>query len=261
MDITKEYLYQKYIIENLTIIEVARDCNVSKSLIKGRLRRFGIRKGSLKLGTQVYDNRDWLYDQYIRQKKGYTVIAKEQNVSYTTILTRVLYWGWELRGHDSIDKGAPRRGSKHTFDSLDKIRKSRLKKRVITYCKQCNEELELVKSSFKKSNHNFCNQKCFKSYLKENRVLTINITDSAAYKEWRLKVYKRDGYRCKMPDCLSQSRSIAAHHIYPKKKYPVLQFEITNGITLCKSCHEKTYGKEELFIDMLVRVVQTMNGK
>ena len=51
-----------------------------------------------------------------------------------------------------------------------------------------------------------------------------------------------------MPGVNSQSRDIAAHHIYTKKKYPQLQFEISNGITLCRLCHEKTYGKEEQFI-------------
>jgi len=59
-----------------------------------------------------------------------------------------------------------------------------------------------------------------------------------------------------MPDCNSRSRDIAAHHIYPKKKYPEKQFDIDNGITLCRKCHELTYGKEEQFIDALVRVVQ-----
>ncbi|MFK4997686.1 HNH endonuclease [Bacillus sp. N9] len=62
-----------------------------------------------------------------------------------------------------------------------------------------------------------------------------------------------------MPRCESLSRKIAAHHIYPKKKYPEIQFEVSNGITLCRSCHEKTYGREEQFIKMLVRIVQTMN--
>ncbi|MFC5603530.1 HNH endonuclease [Sporosarcina koreensis] len=62
-----------------------------------------------------------------------------------------------------------------------------------------------------------------------------------------------------MPGCYSQSRDIAAHHIYPKKKYPEIQFDTANGITLCKPCHEETYGREEQFVTMLVRVVQTMD--
>ncbi len=56
------------------------------------------------------------------------------------------------------------------------------------------------------------------------------------------------------------NREILQHIIFIlKKKYPEIQFETSNGITLCKKCHEKTYGKEEQFITMLVRVVQTMD--
>jgi hypothetical protein len=43
------------------------------------------------------------------------------------------------------------------------------------------------------------------------------------------------------------------------KQYPDKMFEISNGITLCKKCHEKTYGKETKYINCLVRVVQKMS--
>jgi predicted restriction endonuclease len=119
--------------------------------------------------------------------------------------------------------------------------------------------IEKVYSIFLRSQHNFCNYECFKEYLKKHRIVTENITDSAEYKEWRKKVYFRDNYKCKMPGCGSNSKQIAAHHIYPKKQFPEKQFDISNGITLCKKCHEKTFGKEALFIDALVRVVQKMN--
>ena len=49
---------------------------VSKDTLKGKLRRYGIRKRPLKIGNKIYDNKDWLYDQYIIQQKGYTKIAR-----------------------------------------------------------------------------------------------------------------------------------------------------------------------------------------
>lgn len=185
------------------------------------------------------------YTINIELEKGYTVIANELGVSYTTILDRILYFGWTVRGHNDIDKGAPRRGEKHKESSLLKIKKTRQRKRAMTKCAYCHKEFELVLSAYKRSKHTYCNQVCFRNYLIENRVVSDIITDSAEYKTWRLEVYKRDGYRCKMPKCYSQTRDIAAHHIYPKKKYPEIQFEISNGITLCRSCHEKTYGREK----------------
>lgn len=259
MNLTKDVLYQKYIIENHSAAQIAKEIGCSKNLIKGRLRRFGIRKLPLTLGNELFDNRDWLYEQYIIKKKGYTVIADELGVSYTTILDRILFFGWELRGHKNIDKGAPRRGKKHSPDSILKIKSTRIKKRIIVRCENCQNEYEKVYSVYLNSKKNFCNFSCYKEFVRKNRVETVHITDSAYYKEWRKNVYKRDGYRCKMPGCFSPSRDIAAHHIYPKKKFPEKVFDLNNGITLCRKCHESTFGKEEEYIDALVRVIQTMN--
>ncbi|SDM16250.1 HNH endonuclease [Bacillus sp. OK048] len=259
LNLTKEFLYQRYIIDNQTIQGISDETGYTNSKIKGRLRRFGIRKHRLKLGDQIYDNKDWLYDQYIVQQKGYTVIANELDVSYTTILDRILFFGWELRGHNAIDKGAPSRGKKRSDISIQKIRDSRIKNRIIFNCPNCEEEIEKVVSVYNKSQKSFCNRACYKDFLKKNRIETEDITDSAEYKEWRKKVYLRDNYKCKMPGCTSISKQIAAHHIYPKKKYPEKQFDLSNGITLCKKCHETTFGKETNFIDALVRVIQKMN--
>jgi hypothetical protein len=261
MELDKELLYQRYVLENQTTNQIASEFVLTKSTVKSKLRRYGIRKTPLKLGTQVYDNKDWLYNQYVILGKGYTVIANELGVSNTTILDRILFFGWDIRGHKDIDKAAPRNGRKHSKESLLKIRATRVKKRALKNCTYCRKTFERVSSFANRAHHSYCSNECFRNYLKENRVIPDNITFSAEYKEWRKKVYIRDQYRCKMPGCNSNSRDIAAHHIYPKKIYPEKKFDINNGITLCRYCHEKTYGKEGQFIDMLVRVVQKMNDK
>jgi transposase len=46
LNLTKEFLYQKYIVENKTIQEIAKELECSIYVIKGRLRRFGIRKNT-----------------------------------------------------------------------------------------------------------------------------------------------------------------------------------------------------------------------
>jgi 5-methylcytosine-specific restriction endonuclease McrA len=261
MKLSKEYLYKKYITHNETVTDIAKEMGISRNQVKNALRRNGIRKKALKLGNQTFDNKDWLYNEYMIKRKGYTVIANECKVSYTTILDRILYFGWPIRGHKDIDKGTPRRGKRHRFDSIEKIRTTRVKKRVVVKCNYCGKENEIVASKLKTYNHSYCDNSCFHSYLRDNRVESDQITDTAEYKEWRLKVYKRDGYRCKMPACNSNSRDIAAHHIFSKKLYPEKRFVLSNGITLCKSCHEKTYGIEYQFVDVLVRVIQTMDDK
>jgi hypothetical protein len=59
-----------------------------------------------------------------------------------------------------------------------------------------------------------------------------------AYKEWRMNVWKRDNFKCKMEndDC---DGSIIAHHILPWRDYVELRYDINNGITLCHFHHPK----------------------
>ncbi len=254
-----EYLHDLYINKNKSALEISILTGKTRNQIKRLLRKHGIRKTVIKNSGKIYDDIVWLRTQYIENQKGYTQIADECGVSYSVILYRLRYHGIPIRSHHGIDKGKPNRGKKRTKETIDKIKASRIKKRVKIRCFYCNQLKEIRFSSFKKSHNNFCNQTCYRKYLFDNRKETIDITDSAAYKEWRLQVYKRDGYRCKMPLCNSDTRDIAAHHIFPKKTFPDKMFEISNGITLCKKCHEKTYGKETKYINCLVRVVQKMS--
>lgn len=61
------------------------------------------------------------------------------------------------------------------------------------------------------------------------------IRNSPKMKAWIKKVYSRDNYTCQK--CNKKSGKLNAHHINPFSTYPSLRFEISNGITLCKSCH------------------------
>jgi ribosomal protein L37AE/L43A len=62
------------------------------------------------------------------------------------------------------------------------------------------------------------------------------------YKEWKKQVLKRDNYTCKK--CGSKI-NIVVHHIIRFRNCrdnPQLLYDINNGITLCKKCHEIEHG-------------------
>jgi 5-methylcytosine-specific restriction endonuclease McrA len=78
--------------------------------------------------------------------------------------------------------------------------------------------------------------------------------DDPVYKDWRLSVYKRDKFTCQMPGCKSK-RQIQAHHIRKWSTASALRYDLDNGITLCRQCHDSIRESEEyyeaLFIDII----------
>lgn len=57
---------------------------------------------------------------------------------------------------------------------------------------------------------------------------------------WAEKIKQKDGYKCVM---CGGTESLQAHHIKPAFLYPECVYDIDNGATLCKSCHQAQHGK------------------
>jgi len=55
--------------------------------------------------------------------------------------------------------------------------------------------------------------------------------------EWRTAVFERDGYNCQK--CNRHGGPLKSHHLYNFSDHEDLRFEIANGITFCKECHEE----------------------
>jgi 5-methylcytosine-specific restriction endonuclease McrA len=94
-----------------------------------------------------------------------------------------------------------------------------------------------------------------KNYSWKGGITPINeqVRHSFEMKEWRNMVFGRDYHTCK--GCGARGIYLNAHHIKPFSKYPELRLEVSNGITLCRPCHEKTRGKEEEFVPLLQTLV------
>ncbi len=61
---------------------------------------------------------------------------------------------------------------------------------------------------------------------------------SLRFKLWREAVFKRDDYTCQK--CGIRGGELHPHHVQSFAYYPELRFELSNGMTLCASCHRKT---------------------
>ena len=69
----------------------------------------------------------------------------------------------------------------------------------------------------------------------------MKIRQNMNYRRWRKLVYKRDDYTCQ--ECGVAGVELHAHHQIPFSESPLHQFDIDNGITLCKDCHNLVHSK------------------
>lgn len=60
--------------------------------------------------------------------------------------------------------------------------------------------------------------------------IKAKLTNANELKDWARKVKQRDGYKC--TKC-GNSNDLHSHHIIHKAKDRKLQYELSNGITLC----------------------------
>lgn len=119
-------------------------------------------------------------------------------------------------------------GRKFSQETRQKIRESHYGMKVSEETKQKQSKARQGKY-FGENNPNWNNGSSFEPYG-----LEFN-------KEFKQSVYERDNYKCKCPDCENKTNILDAHHIDFNKQNNILE----NLITLCRSCHSKTNGKNK----------------
>lgn len=61
------------------------------------------------------------------------------------------------------------------------------------------------------------------------------------YREWRERVFLRDDYTCQ--ECGLRGCNLHAHHLRAFADHADVRFEVSNGMTLCVSCHRAVHGR------------------
>lgn len=76
------------------------------------------------------------------------------------------------------------------------------------------------------------------SYLWQGGLTQENklIRNQSEYRNWRKSVFERDNYTCQC--CGERGEILHAHHIKNFSNHEDKRFDINNGITLCKDCHD-----------------------
>jgi 5-methylcytosine-specific restriction endonuclease McrA len=144
--------------------------------------------------------------------------------------------------------------------------KSSAFKYVIKHCKECGTLLQL-NNSRDIERKNYCSRQCVGKVVGRNADMTklweknntpeVNakkvhwgenhpkwIADRSKLKSrtrpemniWRNLVFKRDNFTCK--NCNKIGKKLHAHHKAPYSIFPMLRWELNNGVTLCENCHK-----------------------
>ena len=71
-------------------------------------------------------------------------------------------------------------------------------------------------------------------------VLAGKVFNRKLRQRWTAAVNTRDNFSCLK---CGNSREICAHHILPWSKAIADRFNVNNGATLCKDCHNSYHGK------------------
>ena len=134
------------------------------------------------------------------------------------------------------------RRNKHKIKVYQEKNKEKLKKYDIEYKKNnrklINEKCLLLVKAYYKKNPKLQNESILKSIKKQAEIhgMTVN-----KYRYGRIawaKIIKLRDKRCVI--CENDIKLIA-HHILFRSYSPLLQFNINNGITLCKKCHKEAH--------------------
>jgi len=144
----------------------------------------------------------------------------------------------------SKGKGNPFYGKKHTPEVIKK-----LKDKTVKHTKESCLKMSLSRKGKKftlehrknlsKAHYKGSPYRCWKEKIRKSHV----------YKIWRESVFERDNYTCQK--CFKRNGEgkyiyLEAHHIKSFKNHPDLRFEISNGLTLCKDCHN-IISKKQMF--------------
>lgn len=130
---------------------------------------------------------------------------------------------------------------KHTIETRNKIA-STLKKGKYLKCIVCQKDIWSRPSENRKYCSKYCQGKHYSgagdNYVKKGRKEYTHYRNKK-YISWREEVFKRDNYICQ--DCNKKGDYLHPHHLFSYTFYPLLRYDVDNGITLCVKCHRNRH--------------------
>lgn len=134
------------------------------------------------------------------------------------------------------------------------------------HCIMCNKPIVAYNSYIKNKGQKTCSKICENKYrsvylsgensklYKHGKSYNNRIRKGIEWKTWRRFIFDRDDYTCMICGIKNKKGlniELHPHHIKPSSKYPLLRYEVDNGITVCKSCHYKIHAPKQQTLGQL----------
>ena len=249
----KEWLKKEYCINKKSSRQIAAECDCVYETVLYWLRIHKIPargKNEPRNERPLYHNPTWLYEHYITQLLSIKQIANFVKADPTTIHDWLKKHNIPIRDKNFARWGIkPWRNKEWLFNQYMTLDKS-----TNQIGEENNCDLKVISLWLRKFNY-------FKEKIPKdiNRSENLKSRNAKIYSEWRLAVFTRDNWTCQMPGCINFKSILHAHHIKTFADNPNERYNLSNGITLCESCHALTIQKEPLFEDLFNSIINSIS--
>jgi hypothetical protein len=273
-----DWLYNQYIILQLSSVTIAKDMNVSSDTIYNWLKKYNIiRRNRSEAGKtsemkivkssprgHIYQNKEWLIERYIVEQKSVSEISLEAETCFATIEKWIHYYNIPYRNHKESHGTIRYRNKKSGENSSSKRPEVRKKIQIATIKHFEDDNTRLLISERQKvlwQNDEYRNKQiCARKGLCKGSK-NPNWQGGKSFEPYcpkfdeSFKNYIRNkfGQKCFLCNTSKNenNKNLHIHHIDYDK------LDICNGkewpfVPLCNKCHSKTNFNRHYWFNLLI---------
>lgn len=234
---SREWLEQKYLVEGLTVVQLAALTGYSSGGLSLALMRIGLIKGGRGAAQRLDISRDLLYQLHVVEGLTAVKIAARLGCHNGTISRRIKQFGLDpgrvlvnIKTQPPVDRDAL--WKLYWVDQLSLSQIGAQYGVKSTTARRWFEQYDIPRRRWNGG-------EVHRTYVRNPNRLVRNLHEFS--NDEREAIQKRDGYRCRMPGC-ENTEYLEVNHILPIKFGG--SHDLANGITLCHSCHASIYRRE-----------------
>jgi transposase len=239
---TREWLVQKYVVENLSSAEICELTGYSKGGLQKLIREYRLERKGRSL-PKLNVSKEELYQLHVVE--GLTAVRIAQKFGCHNSTISRLIKEYELdpeRPLVNIPATPPlTRDELWKMYWVDQMSTQKIADHFEVSKSTAQRWFKMLEVSTRKWNGGEVKRTYVRTYTKANRFgQEFNAQE-------RERIMQRDGMKCRMPGCSSKS-NLEVHHIIPIEHDGTNALD--NGITLCHKCHESIRRRELQFVTL-----------